>query len=83
MTVRAGKGTIELSARCTLEDAEELRRHLSATPGSTVEWSRCERLHCAVVQVLMAARPRLRGTPRSEFLDIHIRPLIASTPEAS
>jgi hypothetical protein len=84
MTVRlAADGTVELSGRCVLEDAEELRKHLAAAPRCTVQWEHCESLHSAVLQVLMAARPRLRGTPRSEFLDNHIRPLIASTPEAS
>lgn len=84
MTVRlTGEGVIELDGRCALEDAEDLRRHLCAAPRATVEWGRCESLHCAVVQVLMAARPRLRGTPRSEFLAIHIRPFLESPPEAS
>ncbi len=84
MTVRlASDGVIELDGHCTLEDAEELRTHLSAAPGATVKWDRCEHLHCAVLQVLLAARPPLRGTPRNEFLNNHIRPLIAFSPEAS
>jgi hypothetical protein len=83
MSVRLVDGTIELSGRCPIEDAEELRSHLSAAPGSAVEWERCEYLHSAVVQVLMVARPPLRGTPRSEFLNTHIRPLIEPVPETS
>lgn len=82
MSVRVtGEGAIELSGHCTLDDAEPLREHLSAAPRSPVEWGRCEYLHCAVLQVLIAARPQMRGTPRSEFLNVHIRPLIEPMPE--
>ena len=77
MTVRVtAEGGIELSGRCGVEDAEVLQRHLLAAPRSTVEWSFCEHLHSAVVQVLLVGKPRIRGSPSNAFLRAHIAPLV-------
>ena len=77
MTVRVtSEGTIELSDRCGVEDAEVLQRHLLAAPRSTVEWSNCEQLHAAIIQVLLAGKPRIRGSPSNGFLRNHIAPLV-------
>jgi len=77
MTVRVtAEGTIELAGPCGVEDAEVLQRHLLAAPRSTVEWSSCEHLHSAVVQVLLAGKPRIRGWPSNAFLRAHIAPLL-------
>jgi hypothetical protein len=77
MSVRvSGPGVIELSGRCGVEDAEVLQRHLLAAPGATVEWSGCELLHSAVIQVLLIGGPRIRGEPKAAFLKDHIAPLI-------
>lgn len=82
MTVRLSpSGTLELAGACTLEDAEPLQRYLAlAQPGGTptqsvVEWEACEQLHTGVLQVLLAASPTLRGTPKSDFLRNHVVPL--------
>ena len=69
---------IALAGRCGVEDAEELQRHLLAAPESIVDWTACESLHAAVVQMLLVARPRLRGTPSNAFLENHIAPLLRS-----
>ena len=62
MTVRReADGTIVLEGRCPVEDAEPLRQLLQATPDAQCDWTRCSRLHTAVVQVIMAARPGLAG----------------------
>jgi hypothetical protein len=80
MTVRAtAEGTIELSGRCGVEDAEVLQRHLLAAPRSTVEWSTCEHLHSAVIQVLLVAKPHVQGSPSNAFLQAHISPLVQRT----
>ncbi len=77
MTVRVtAEGAIELHGRCSVEDAEVLQRHLLAAPRSTVEWSDCEELHSAVIQVLLAVKPRVRGSPSNAFLKAHIAPLV-------
>jgi len=78
MTVLVGAdGGIALSGLCGVEDAEVLQRHLLAAPESTVEWSSCQQLHTAVLQVLLIAKPNLRGVPSNLFLKTHIQPLLA------
>lgn len=66
MTVkRDGDGVIVLDGECAVEDAEVLLEHLLARPAgqaATVDWSACSRIHTAVLQVLMAAGPDMRGT---------------------
>ena len=77
MTVRVtAKEAVELVGRCGVEDAEALQRQLLAAPRSTVEWSGCEQLHSAVVQILLLAKPRIRGSPSNAFLRAHIAPLV-------
>ncbi|HEV7689533.1 MAG TPA: hypothetical protein VGO52_01860 [Hyphomonadaceae bacterium] len=69
-------GTIDLSGLCPLEDAEELLRLILGNPGSPVDWSDCGEAHTAVIQVLVAARPVLRGSPAGSFLRTWIEPLM-------
>jgi hypothetical protein len=77
MTVAVrGDGVVELSGRCGVGDAEELQRHLLTEPKSTIEWSTCEQLHAAVLQVLLVAKPRIQGVPTSPFLSTHVAPLM-------
>ena len=62
MTVRKADDTsIVLEGNCEVEEAELLLRLLQEAPESTVNWSSCTRLHTAVVQILMAVRPRTVG----------------------
>jgi hypothetical protein len=78
MTVkRDNDGTIILVGECGAEDAETLLEHLQAQAppagqrsgqAPTVDWSACTRLHAAVLQVLMAARPTIRGACGDAFV---------------
>jgi hypothetical protein len=80
MTVRANRmGVIALSGRCGAEEAEVLQQHLLAVPESTVEWTDCEHLHTAVLQVLLAGGARMRGTPKNTFLATHVAPILKSS----
>jgi hypothetical protein len=79
MTVRLGPdGVIELVGACPSEDAEPLLQHLTEAPGAIVDWRACDGAHTAVVQVLMAARTRPRGPPRSALLTQWVEPLLPS-----
>ncbi|WP_018388882.1 hypothetical protein [Ancylobacter sp. FA202] len=81
MTVRiAGDGTLHLDGLCGSEEAEALLARLIATPGATVDWQGCTGAHTAVVQVLLALRPKLRGVPASAFLARHVAPLLNRPP---
>jgi hypothetical protein len=78
MTVNVNEdGVIRLSGRCESEDAEALLQALLASPGSPVDWTACTYAHSAVIQVLLVARPTMRGEPQPEDLRQWISPLIA------
>lgn len=76
MTVRAGDGCIELLGACSSGDAEALLQLLLADPAATVDWRQCQGAHTAVVQVLLAARPKLRGPPADALLRDWVAPAI-------
>jgi hypothetical protein len=79
MSVRVtSENLIELSGHCGAEDAEALQRCLLAARGSPVEWSGCEQLHSAVLQVLLTERPPMQGRPENEFINTHIARLLCS-----
>lgn len=82
MTVRmAPSGVIELLGECPGEDAESLLQLLLTTPGAAVDWRGCGSAHTAVVQVLMAARPRLLGPPANARLADWVAPALARAPQ--
>jgi hypothetical protein len=60
--------TLALEGQCGVDDAEALLQALLATPAAVVDWRGCEGAHTAVVQVLLAARARVRGPAASVFL---------------
>lgn len=68
MSVRLADGIIILDGDCPVDDAEPLLELLLTNPGVTVDWSGCTHLHTALVQVLLAVRPKLLGSPEPEFL---------------
>jgi hypothetical protein len=77
MTVRLNtEGVIILAGECPVEDAETLLEHLQARRDGPVDWSGCTALHTAVLQILMAARPKLLG----ECGDGFVRTWAASAP---
>lgn len=72
MSVTFEDGLIRLQGACPIEDAEVLLRGLLEHPGAAVDWSGCDQAHGAVIQVLMAARPVLVGSPTDPFLRRHL-----------
>ena len=68
MTVKCEEGTIHLEGRCRVEDAETLLQALQQSPNSIVDIRNAERLHTAVVQVLLAASRPIKGTREHGFL---------------
>lgn len=83
MTVRTGgDGSIELLGACPGADAEPLLQLLLAAPGAAVDWRGCRGAHTAVIQVLLAARPKLVGPPADDHLREWVAPLIAPPADA-
>lgn len=77
MTVRAvGDGSIELTGTCPSCDAEPLLQLLLSMPGAKVDWRGCHGAHAAVVQVLMAAKPKLLGPAADRSLEKWVVPAI-------
>lgn len=72
-----GDGVIALEGACEAADAEALQRALLNDARTSVEWSACDHLHAAVLQVLLAAGRPVHGTPRSAFLRVHVSALLA------
>ncbi len=77
MTVRVSPdGTIELDGVCPIEDAEKLQHCLLQNPQAVVDWRSCAGAHTAVIQILLAVKPLLRGPAASDFLRSHVDPLL-------
>lgn len=76
MSVTVQPDSIALSGRCLAEDAEPLIVALQDHPGRPVSLEGVQRLHLAVVQVLLAARPETIGVPESPFLARHLAHLL-------
>lgn len=72
MSVRIADGAIVLEGRCPAQDAEDLLRALQEMPGAPVDIARVQKLHMAVLQVLAAARPSVRGQPPTGTLSHEI-----------
>jgi hypothetical protein len=70
MTVRSKDGQIILEGRCRVEDAEALLTALQHQRKGVVHLDKAETIHSAVVQVLLAARPRIEGVSKHHFLTI-------------
>jgi hypothetical protein len=73
---RLDDATIRLQGSCPIVDAEPLLQCLLAAPDAVVDWSGCDAAHTAVVQILLAAKPRLRGPPRGALLRDVVAPLL-------
>jgi len=80
MTVlSAVNGVIMLEGTCLSEDAEILLQHLTSTPSACVDISFCGSAHTAVIQVLLAFKPRLIGTPPGNSLWRWVHPALQTS----
>lgn len=76
MTVTVSGNAIHLVGACLVEDAEPLLLALQADPTRGVDVAAATRLHLAVVQLLLAARPAISGVPADAFLRDRLMPLL-------
>lgn len=68
MSVRLSGGAVRLEGDCPVEDAEALLTLLQENSAATIHINDCGRLHMAVMQVLLAARRPIQGTPGNGFV---------------
>ena len=81
MTVRlSSDGTIELDGICSIEDADALQKHMLTSRAAVVDWRTCTYAHTAVIQILIAFKPVLRGPPAGDSLRLLIDPLMKASP---
>ena len=77
MTVRLDHRTIRLEGDCHVEDAEPLVTLLQESGGRAVDVSALGGVHTAVVQVLLAFKPKIAGLNSDGFFNDWIMPLLA------
>lgn len=76
MTVRCTGTTIHLEGSCPVEEAETLAGLLEEDPARRVDLTGCDHLHGALVQTLLAFRPRIQGVPEAGFMRDHLLPAL-------
>jgi hypothetical protein len=75
MTVRrSSAGTILLEGDCPVEDAETLLQLVQANSGAAIDWTSCQYLHTAVLQVVLAAARSVVGPCGDDFVGRWIEP---------
>ncbi|WP_159717446.1 hypothetical protein [Geminicoccus flavidas] len=79
MTVRLVGDVIRLEGACPVEEAEALLALVQERPDRPVDLSGCRHLHGAVLQVLLAFRPRVQGQSEDPFLRDWILPALQRT----
>jgi len=68
MPFQFAKNTVTAGESCTVEDALPLLEFLQSHRGAKVDLGPCTHLHTAVLQVLLAAKPKIAGLPKEAFL---------------
>jgi hypothetical protein len=75
---RDDNGSIVLDGNCPVEDAEPLLQLLQSTLEPRCDWTGCGKLHSAVVQVILAARPALAGPCGDPWVQQWVAPHLAN-----
>jgi hypothetical protein len=83
MTVTRDGDIVRLTGLCRVEDAEPLTALLQRFEDSTLDLSACEGLHAAIVQVILAFRPKIVGAPDNVFLRDRLLPALMSERQSS
>ena len=79
MSIRVENGHIHLEEACLVEDAEALL--LAFQEGCRqVDLGSATRLHLAIVQLLIAFRPKISAISDNSFVKLHLLPLFEQSP---
>ena len=68
MAAKYAKKSVTLEGNIVVEEAEELSNWLKQNPLATVKVAKCGHLHAAVLQVLLALKPRVHGEIQDPWL---------------
>jgi hypothetical protein len=66
---RDADGTIVLHGSCPVDEADALHRLLLSDPTARLDWTQCNHLHSAILQLVLAARPILTGACGDPFIN--------------
>ena len=81
MTIRYLKKHAVLEGIVGVDDAESLAHWLQQQAAPAVHLGKCEHVHGAVLQVLLALRPRLAAPPADTWLAAVLRAAAELQPE--
>lgn len=76
MSVRVVGETIFVEGIAQVADAEPILSALLEAPGRTVDIGGATGLHSATLQLFLALRPRIVGTPGDSFASRWVLPLV-------
>ncbi len=76
MTVRVAGDTIYVEGVGHVAEAEPILSALLEDPSRTIDLSGTTRLHSAVIQLLLALRPRTIGAPADSFQSSYLVALL-------
>jgi hypothetical protein len=76
MSVALDGTVVRLRGDCRVEDAEPLLAMLQGPEQRSVDLSEARQLHTAVVQILLAIRPEIRGGSLDSFVRTWVQPLL-------
>jgi len=80
VTVLIEKDRIWLQGNCGADDVEPLMSALRRNGPAMVDLSGADHLHAAILQVLLAFRPSITGTPRDSFIRTWLIPVLVAEP---
>jgi hypothetical protein len=82
MPLRAEAEALCLEAECGVEEAPALLAQLAVPLPPGVDLRACTHLHTALLQVLLACRPRVVAPPDDAFLASWLMPVLQPPPSA-
>lgn len=82
MPISFKKYVAVLRETCSIEDSERLLSALVKAPDRAVDLTDLKNVHTAVLQVLMACRPRCIAAPEDEELSIVLAPVLNIEPSS-
>jgi hypothetical protein len=83
MSVELDGDVIRVMQEGRIEDAETLSGLLQADPCRRIDLGGASRLHTAVLQVLLAFRPRLAGPTGDDFVNTWLLPELTRAADTS
>jgi hypothetical protein len=78
VTVLIQKDRIWLQGNCGADDVELLMSGMRLDGSAMVDLSEADHLHTAILQVLLAFRPSITGTPRDSFIRTWLIPVLVA-----